>query len=414
MWYSSANRDEDKFDNPWRFDVTRNPNPQIGYGAGGAHFCLGANLARREIRVRTRNCTAGSRRRRHRGAGDTAFGIHPRHQAASGGLDALIPLAVWRRAVPGSRVGSDGLSHPPRRAHQPAGGRTGELLATPQPDPFAEELVLVPGAGDRALALSAAVASAGSRRRRRRGVRGGVISIAAVVDRRNHRHRRRRSVVAGRHGVAAAGGHRRLGSTSRGAGPWPRTWAVSTTATRPSCAGAGGMRWPGESPGCSRHMQRSARTAGRLAGRRLTDGQADRWTRICPGSRNYGARWWPASVSSHPTSGTQRAWRGSARRHRPARTVVAVRAHPADEHRYRTAGRAGHAPRPASVAAAPERALWPASPPNRTTRARGAPGPDRSHLAARHPLLATLGRDVRELQRALPAERPTDENTVTK
>jgi len=51
MWYNSANRDEAKFDDPWRFDVGRNPNPHFGYGAGGAHFCLGANLARREIRV---------------------------------------------------------------------------------------------------------------------------------------------------------------------------------------------------------------------------------------------------------------------------------------------------------------------------------------------------------------------------
>jgi cytochrome P450 len=51
MWYCSANRDERVFDDPWRFDVTRNPNPQIGFGAGGAHFCLGANLARREIRL---------------------------------------------------------------------------------------------------------------------------------------------------------------------------------------------------------------------------------------------------------------------------------------------------------------------------------------------------------------------------
>lgn len=51
MWYNSANRDETKFDNPWLFDVTRNPNPHFGYGGGGAHFCLGANLARREIRV---------------------------------------------------------------------------------------------------------------------------------------------------------------------------------------------------------------------------------------------------------------------------------------------------------------------------------------------------------------------------
>jgi cytochrome P450 len=51
LWYNSANRDESKFANPWAFDVGRNPNPHLGYGGGGAHFCLGANLARREIRV---------------------------------------------------------------------------------------------------------------------------------------------------------------------------------------------------------------------------------------------------------------------------------------------------------------------------------------------------------------------------
>ena len=49
MWYCSANRDETKFTNPYLFDVTRNPNPNVGFGGGGAHFCLGANLARREI-----------------------------------------------------------------------------------------------------------------------------------------------------------------------------------------------------------------------------------------------------------------------------------------------------------------------------------------------------------------------------
>ncbi|AQA06411.1 cytochrome [Mycobacterium sp. MS1601] len=51
MWYNSANRDERKFVNPWMFDVTRDPNPQLGFGGGGVHFCLGANLARRELRV---------------------------------------------------------------------------------------------------------------------------------------------------------------------------------------------------------------------------------------------------------------------------------------------------------------------------------------------------------------------------
>ena len=51
MWYASANRDESHFDNPWLFDVTRNPNHHVGFGGGGVHFCLGANLARREIAV---------------------------------------------------------------------------------------------------------------------------------------------------------------------------------------------------------------------------------------------------------------------------------------------------------------------------------------------------------------------------
>ena len=51
MWYESANRDERVFDDPGTFDVTRTPNEHVGFGGGGPHFCLGANLARREIRV---------------------------------------------------------------------------------------------------------------------------------------------------------------------------------------------------------------------------------------------------------------------------------------------------------------------------------------------------------------------------
>ncbi|MDT5336567.1 MAG: methyl-branched lipid omega-hydroxylase [Mycobacterium sp.] len=51
LWYGSANRDDAKFEDPWSFDVRRNPNPHVGFGGGGAHFCLGANLARREITV---------------------------------------------------------------------------------------------------------------------------------------------------------------------------------------------------------------------------------------------------------------------------------------------------------------------------------------------------------------------------
>jgi cytochrome P450 len=48
--YASANRDERVFEEPNRFDVTRYPNPHIAFGIG-AHFCLGANLARMELRV---------------------------------------------------------------------------------------------------------------------------------------------------------------------------------------------------------------------------------------------------------------------------------------------------------------------------------------------------------------------------
>ena len=52
MWYCSANRDDTVFTDPYRFDITRTLQPaQVGFGAGGPHFCLGANLARREIAV---------------------------------------------------------------------------------------------------------------------------------------------------------------------------------------------------------------------------------------------------------------------------------------------------------------------------------------------------------------------------
>ncbi len=51
MFYNSANRDERKFADPYSFDVRREPNEHVGFGAGGPHFCLGANLARREIKV---------------------------------------------------------------------------------------------------------------------------------------------------------------------------------------------------------------------------------------------------------------------------------------------------------------------------------------------------------------------------
>jgi len=54
MWYPSANRDETIFDEPYRFDITRDPNRHLAFGGYGAHFCLGANLARWELRAALR------------------------------------------------------------------------------------------------------------------------------------------------------------------------------------------------------------------------------------------------------------------------------------------------------------------------------------------------------------------------
>ena len=50
LFYGSANRDEDVFANPHRFDVTRDPNPHLAFGVG-EHFCLGASLARMQLRT---------------------------------------------------------------------------------------------------------------------------------------------------------------------------------------------------------------------------------------------------------------------------------------------------------------------------------------------------------------------------
>jgi cholest-4-en-3-one 26-monooxygenase len=54
MFYPSANRDEEAFAEPYRFDVARRPNNHLAFGGYGAHFCLGANLARWELRAALR------------------------------------------------------------------------------------------------------------------------------------------------------------------------------------------------------------------------------------------------------------------------------------------------------------------------------------------------------------------------
>ncbi len=51
LFYASANRDEAAFTDPDAFDIGRDPNPHVGFGGGGAHYCIGANLARMEINL---------------------------------------------------------------------------------------------------------------------------------------------------------------------------------------------------------------------------------------------------------------------------------------------------------------------------------------------------------------------------
>jgi cholest-4-en-3-one 26-monooxygenase len=51
MWHISANRDEAVFTDPFRFDITRTPNNHVAFGGGGPHHCLGAYLARMQLRL---------------------------------------------------------------------------------------------------------------------------------------------------------------------------------------------------------------------------------------------------------------------------------------------------------------------------------------------------------------------------
>jgi cholest-4-en-3-one 26-monooxygenase len=70
IWYASANRDEDHFEDPFRFDIRRTPNEHIAFGGGGPHFCLGASLARMEIRVLLEELTARAPKVRALGPAD--------------------------------------------------------------------------------------------------------------------------------------------------------------------------------------------------------------------------------------------------------------------------------------------------------------------------------------------------------
>ena len=84
LLYPAANRDERVFDEPERFDVDRQPNEHVAFGGYGAHFCLGASLARLELRVMFEELLRALPdvdARERRAAAAAAVELHRRHRA---------------------------------------------------------------------------------------------------------------------------------------------------------------------------------------------------------------------------------------------------------------------------------------------------------------------------------------------
>ena len=83
IWYAAANYDDEKFVDPYRLDVGRTPNRHVTFGLGGPHFCLGAHLAKLEVKIWLEEmlpylATARAGRR----AGAATLELLQRHQAA--------------------------------------------------------------------------------------------------------------------------------------------------------------------------------------------------------------------------------------------------------------------------------------------------------------------------------------------
>ena len=96
LFYNSANRDEAAFEDPYAFDVGRQPNPHVGFGAAGPHFCLGAHLARREVGDVPGALRPPARHHGQRRTGPAPVELHQRDQAPAlhvhaGGTPALRP-----------------------------------------------------------------------------------------------------------------------------------------------------------------------------------------------------------------------------------------------------------------------------------------------------------------------------------
>ena len=83
MFYSSGNYDDTVFDAPERFDLGRKPNPHLGFGGGGPHFCLGAHVGRAQLRAMFGELLVAAAGHRGRRARLRPRQLHPRHPLAA-------------------------------------------------------------------------------------------------------------------------------------------------------------------------------------------------------------------------------------------------------------------------------------------------------------------------------------------
>ena len=156
LFYHSGNRDERAFDRPWTLDITRSPNRHLGFGGGGPHYCLGASLARAQLRaifgeiLRVVPDIEGGRARAaaqcvHPRRQADAVQLHPARLAGGRGVAFGAPVAVRaRRPRPRAQHPTRALWTPPwdvrhvgrdQRPKLPREGLQGDVkhIARPRP-----------------------------------------------------------------------------------------------------------------------------------------------------------------------------------------------------------------------------------------------------------------------------------------
>ena len=169
MWFASGNRDEDVFEDPYRFDVTRTNIDHMTFGKGSPHLCLGNNLARMEIRLMFEELLPRlGRRRARRRRQPRPQQLRQRHQEVPGPdhREALTPTRrrVWSRETAGV-VARDGGCGRARSRLEPGAAvwRNRERRFVPPAAPFRATTVAVSWSRGRRFVQRAPVSSETSR-----------------------------------------------------------------------------------------------------------------------------------------------------------------------------------------------------------------------------------------------------------